>query len=79
MKYSNIMIDIETLATSPDAAILTIGAVAFNCSKKDGFDVQPEAEWFHLGLSAAENVSSYATLVGVLDNRRMKLDLETVR
>lgn len=28
--YTDVMIDIETMATSPDAAVLSIGAVAFN-------------------------------------------------
>ena len=30
MAKTDIMIDLETLATSPDAAILTIGAVKFD-------------------------------------------------
>jgi hypothetical protein len=30
MLYRNIMIDLETLSTSPDAVILTLGAITFN-------------------------------------------------
>ncbi len=51
MKYTHIMVDLETMSLQDDAAIMSIGAVPF-CPVEG---LAPEAEWFHEKCSLRDN------------------------
>ena len=56
MANTDIMIDLETLATSPDAAILTIGAVKFDPYGKDIIDPEMESFYVKVDLDSCHDI-----------------------
>ena len=58
----HLMIDIETLATTPDAAILTIGAVKFNPFGDDRDKASRKAETFYKRIDLDSNIELGRTI-----------------
>ena len=56
MALTDIMIDLETLATSTDAAILTIGAVKFDPFGKDLDDPQMDSFYVKVDLDSCDEI-----------------------
>ena len=56
------MIDIETLATTPDAAILTVGAVKFNPFGDDRDKSTRKAETFYKRIDLDSNIELGRTI-----------------
>lgn len=56
MANTDVMIDLETLATSTDAAILTIGAVKFDPFGKDISDPAMESFYVRVDLDSCHNI-----------------------
>lgn len=56
MPLTDVMIDLETLATSSDAAILTIGAVKFDPFGKDITDPEMESFYVKVDLDSCHDI-----------------------
>lgn len=56
MALTDIMIDLETLATSPDAAILTIGAVKFDPFGKDLQEPGMESLYIRVDIDSCDEI-----------------------
>ena len=56
MALTDVMIDLETLATSPDAAILTIGAVKFDPFGDDAKDPTCEKFYVRVDLDSCDRI-----------------------
>ena len=56
MANTDIMIDLETLATSTDAAILTIGAVKFDPFGKELSEPQMESFYVRVDLDSCDEI-----------------------
>lgn len=66
MKYTDIMLDLETLGTSSDAAILAIGAVAFNLEDADTIPAlinDPFGRTFHCTVDLNGQIEDYGRKV----------------
>jgi len=61
MANTDIMIDLETLATSPDAAILTIGAVKFDPFGDDIKDPKCEKFYVRVDLDSCDRIGLVTT------------------
>ena len=53
---TDIMIDLETLATSPDAAILTIGAVRFDPFGRELTDPEMDSFYVRVDLDSCDEI-----------------------
>ena len=58
---TDLMIDLETLATSPDAAILTIGAVKFDPFGDDIKDPKCEKFYVRVDLDSCDRIGLVTT------------------
>ena len=56
MALTDLMVDLETLATSPDAAILTIGAVKFDPFGRDIEEPQMESFYVRVDLDSCHEI-----------------------
>lgn len=56
MALTDLMVDLETLATSPDAAILTIGAVKFDPFGRDIEEPQMESFYVRVDLDSCHDI-----------------------
>ena len=57
---ADIMIDLETLATSPDAAILTIGAVKFDPFGREKDDPKMDSFYVKVDLDSCDELGLVA-------------------
>jgi len=64
IQYNDVMIDIETLDTSPDAVVLSIGAVLFNAHEHERWaDIEADKDrHFHQALNCTSQVSIGRTI-----------------